>query len=219
MAKVAVVLSGCGYLDGSEIQEAVFSLYFLDLAGAEVQCFAPDKDQMHVVDHRSGEPTEASRNALTESARIARGKVRALGELDMADFDAIFLPGGYGAAKNLSNFAVKGAEAEVDADLVAALRAAHEAKKPIGAVCIAPAVLAAAFKQFDAKATVTIGNDSGTAQAVEACGSKHENCPVEQAVYDEANKVATAPAYMYDASPKGVAAGIEQTVNKVLSWI
>ena len=218
MPNVAVVLSGCGYLDGSEIQEAVFTLYFLDLGGAEVQCFAPDKAQMHVVDHLKGEPTTEQRNVLTEAARIARGKIRPLAELDMANFDAVVMPGGFGAAKNLSDFALVGADASVEPDLVKVLQAAYEANKPIGAVCIAPAVLAAALKSFGASATLTIGDDAATAAALEACGSTHHNCTVESAIYDEAHKIASAPAYMFDASPKGVAAGIQKTVDKVLAW-
>lgn len=219
MAKVAVILSGCGYLDGAEIQESVFTLYFLDLAGAQVQCFAPDRDQMHVVDHLSGEPTSESRNVLVESARIARGAVQELSKLDMDDFDALVMPGGYGVAKNLSEFATKGSDASVDENLVRVVGQAVASRKPIGAICISPAILAAALKQNGASATLTIGNDESTASAVEALGSKHEACPVQEAIVDEANKIVSTPAYMLGPGPKGVAAGIQKTVDQVLAWV
>lgn len=217
--KVAVILSGCGYLDGAEIQESVFTLYFLDLGGAEVQCFAPDQDQMHVVDHLKGEPSDETRNVLTESARIARGQVKALSELDMGEFDALMMPGGYGVAKNLSNFALEGSQAQAHPDLVRVLQAAYTAHKPIGAICISPAALAAAFKSFGGEATLTIGNDADTAQAIESLGLTHQTCPVDEAVFDVERKIASTPAYMMNAGPKGVAAGIQKAVDQVLAWI
>lgn len=219
MAKVAVVLSGCGFLDGAEIQESVFTLYFLDLAGAEVRCFAPDRDQMHVVDHLAGQPTEETRNVLVESARIARGAVEELGALKMEEFDALLLPGGFGVAKNLSDFASKGADATIDEDLVRVVGEAHSAGKPIGAICISPAILAAALKKVGSSATLTIGDDEGTASAVEALGSKHQACAVTEAVFDAEHKIASTPAYMLGPGPTGVAAGIQKTVDQILAWI
>lgn len=218
-AKVAVVLSGCGYLDGAEIQESVFTLYFLDRAGVEFSCFAPDIPQMHVVNHLTGTPTDEERNVLVESARIARGDIRDLSQAKMSDFDALVLPGGFGAAKNLSEFATKGPEAEVDEDLVRLVKEAVESRKPIAAICISPAVLAAALKRIGASAKLTIGNDAGTAQAIESLGSQHEDCPVEQAVVDEANKIVSTPAYMLGPGPKGVGAGIEAAIAKLVAWL
>lgn len=212
MAKrVLVVLSGCGFLDGSEIHEAVLTLLALDRGGAEVTLAAPDKT-LSVVDHRTAEPTGERRNVLTESARIARGKIRPLSEVTADAFDAIFLPGGYGAAKNLSTVATDGPSASVDADLVRLLRAFRAAGKPIGAVCIAPAVLVAALREGE----VTIGNDSGTAGAIHAMGGSHHACAVTEMHVDRARKIVTAPAYMYDARIAEVATGIERAVDAVL---
>jgi enhancing lycopene biosynthesis protein 2 len=219
MAKVAVILSGCGYLDGAEIQEAVFSLYFLDRAGAEVRCFAPDRDQMHVVDHLRGEPTEETRNVRVESARIARGEVDALCDARMDDFDALVIPGGFGAAKNLSSFATEGAGASVDEDFVRLVGEAVSARKPIVAICISPAVLAAALAKVGSKATVTIGNDAGTASAIESLGSTHSDCPVHEAVIDEEHRIISTPAYMLGPGPKGVGAGIEQAIGTLMGWL
>ncbi len=218
-AKVAVVLSGCGYLDGAEIQESVFTLYFLDRAGVGFSCFAPDKPQMHVVNHLTGDPTDEVRNVLVESARIARGDIQDIAQAKMSDFDALVLPGGFGVAKNLSEFATKGPETSVDANLVRLVKEAVEAKKPIVAICIAPAVLAAALKQVGAAATLTIGNDAGTAQAIAALGSHHQDCPVEQTVVDETNKIISTPAYMLGPDPKGVGAGIEAAIAKLVAWL
>ncbi len=217
---VAVILSGAGYLDGSEIQEAVLSLYFLEREGLTAQCYAPDREQFHVVDHRTGQATAESRNVLTESARIARGKVLPLGQLDMARHSAIVMPGGYGAAKNLSDFAWKGADCAVDPDLLRALAKAVAQRKPIVAVCIAPAVLAAALRQAGSHApTLTIGNDADTALAVRKLGARHEECPVDRAVVDETHRIITTPAYMYEVGPGAIGNGIELAIRKLASWL
>ena len=219
MAKICVVLSGCGYLDGAEIQESVLTLYFLDRQGAEVSCFAPDKDQMDVVNHLTGEPVAQRRNVLVESARIARGQVESLDQARMADFDALVLPGGFGVAKNLSDFAVRGPEATIDADLVRLVREAATAGKPIVAICIAPAVVASALKQAGVSATLTIGSDAGTAQAIESLGCTHQEAPVEVAIVDEERRVVSTPAYMLGPGPKGVGAGIEQAIERLMAML
>lgn len=217
MVKVGVVLSGCGFLDGSEIHEAVLTLLALDRAGAEVTCLAPDIEQASVVDHKLHAGGEGRRNVLVESARIARGKITDLAKAKVADFDAVVMPGGYGAAKNLSNFASAGAAARVDPEVARFLREAHRAKKPIGAWCIAPATLAAALRDERAHLKLTIGSDEGTAKALEQMGAKHVVCPVDDARVDEENRIVTTPAYMYDARIGQVAAGIDKAVAKLLS--
>lgn len=219
MPKVAVIFSGCGFLDGAEIQEAVFTLLYLDRAGAEVQCFALDKPQMHVVDHRTGQPTAESRNVLTESARIARGQIEPLSKASMSGFDALAMPGGYGVAKNLSTFATKGAEGEVDPDLARLIGEAYRARKPILAICISPAILALALANVGAGANLTIGSDAGTAQAIESLGCTHEECAVDSFVADEDSRIITTPAYMLGPGPKGVAAGIEKSVETLMRWL
>ncbi len=210
---VCVVLSGCGYLDGAEVNEAVITLLSLARGGASYQCAAPDRAQMHVVDHRSGQPIDGeSRNALTEAARIARGAIIPLADVSADDYDAIFLPGGYGAAKNLSDLAVRGPEGSADPTLVSLLEAFSAADKPIGAVCISPAVVVMALR----RGTVTIGNDAGTAGAIAAMGGAHSDCPVTGLHVDRDNRIVTAPAYMYDASIADVATGIEAAVAATL---
>ncbi len=210
--RALVVLSGCGHLDGSEIHEAVLTLLAFDRAGAAVQCAAPNKPQVDVIDHLAHTPTAETRNVLTESARIARGKVVDLASVNVEDFDLVFLPGGYGAAKNLSTIATEGADASVDPDLLRVLRAFRAAGKPIGAVCIAPAVLVAALRE----GSVTIGNDPGTAAAIVAMGGEHAGCPVTEMHVDQARKIVTAPAYMYNAGIADVSRGIEAAVNAAL---
>lgn len=217
--KVGVVLSGCGFLDGAEIHESVLTLLHLDRAGATAICAAPKKPQMHVVDHTTKQPVKgAERDVLQEAARIARGKIREVKDLDPGELDAVIFPGGFGAAKNLSTFATAGADAEVDPDVARLLRAMHEAKKPIGVLCIAPAMCAAAFKGTDVHPTMTIGQDKGTASAIEAMGSHHHDAPVTGICVDETNKIISTPAYMYDARVSEVSAGIEKLVQAVLSF-
>ena len=211
--RVCVILSGCGVFDGAEIHESVITLLALARHGAVVQCAAPDKPQMHVIDHLRGQVAEGeSRNVLVEAARIARGNIIALSEVDADDYDAVFMPGGFGAAKNLSDFAVNGPAGSADPDLVRVLRAFRAAGKPIGAVCIAPAVLVMALGE----GAVTIGTDAGTAGAIEALGGHHVSCPVETAHIDAERKLVTAPAYMIDTSIDQVARGIDQAVDAVL---
>ena len=213
MTRVAVLLSGCGYLDGAEIQESVITLLALDRAGAQVECLAPDRAQRDVVDHRSGEAVAGEeRNVLTEAARIARGAIRDVAEARAEDYDAVILPGGYGAAKNLSSFAVDGADCEVDPGVERLLRDAQAAGKPIGLICIAPTIGARLFPDVE----LTIGSDPDTAGALEAMGAHHKDCPVNAFVCDERARVVSCPAYMLGPGIKDVAAGIEQLVAEVL---
>jgi len=213
MSRVAVVLSGCGYLDGAEIHESVVTLLALDRAGAEVQCLAPDKPQRDVVDHRTGQPVEGeARNVLAESARIARGEIQDVADARAEDFDAVIVPGGFGAAKNLSSFAVEGPGCTVDPGVERLLQDAHAAGKPIGMICIAPAIAARLFPGVD----LTIGSDPDTAGALEQMGAHHKACAVESFVCDERARVVSCPAYMLGPSIKGVAAGIEKLVGEVL---
>jgi enhancing lycopene biosynthesis protein 2 len=206
MKKVAVILAGCGHKDGSEITEAVSLLISLHQAGASVRCFAPDIE-LDTIDHRSGENANPRRNVLTESARIARGEISDLNDLNVKDFDAIAFPGGYGAAKNLSNWAQKGAAGEVLPKIESLLRDFHAAGKPIAAICIAPHLVAKALGKKGV--TVTIGDDPETAGEINKTGAHHENCPVNDYVTDRENKVITTPAYMYEnAKPHEVFQGI-----------
>ena len=215
MPNVCVVISGCGFLDGAEVHESVLTLLALSQAGASYQVAAPHKAQMHVVNHHTGEVSEGeNRMVHEEAARIARGPVLNLSEVDVSKFDALFLPGGYGAAKNLCDFAINGAGASIEPAVANLISSFHNAGKPIGAVCIAPAVLALSLK----KGALTIGNDPETAEQIEKLGSTHHDRPVTEALIDTENKLATAPAYMYgNASVAEVAQGIQKTIDAVLS--
>ena len=212
MKKVAIILSGCGVFDGAEIHESVATLLALSKAGATYQIAAPDKPQHHVIDHHNGVEMNEVRNVRLEAARIARGPVLDINNVDVQDFDALFLPGGFGAAKNFSSFAFDGANATVQGDVKKLIQNFHNANKPIGAVCIAPAVLALSL----GKGTLTIGSDQGTASALEALGATHQVCPVTEMLVDQDNKLVTAPAYMEDAPIHQVAIGIEKAVLAVL---
>ncbi|MBF0393609.1 MAG: isoprenoid biosynthesis glyoxalase ElbB [Alphaproteobacteria bacterium] len=212
---VAVVLSGCGVFDGTEIHEAVLTLLALDRQGAAYQCFAPDVQQHHVVDHLSGNETDEVRNVLVESARIARGKIRDLAGFDAQRYDALIFPGGFGAAKNLSSFAADGPDATIQPDVEAAIRAMRAAGKPIGALCIAPVLLARVLGGVE----LTIGDDAGTASAIEQMGATHRPATHGEVVVDTANKVATTPCYMLDATIGQIADGAHNVVAAVLGMI
>jgi enhancing lycopene biosynthesis protein 2 len=214
MLKVGVVLSGCGVFDGSEIHEAVVTLLALDRAGAQALCFAPDIPQAHVVDHRTKAPAAGeARSVLVESARIARGDIRDLTTARAEDLDALIVPGGFGAAKNLCDFAFKGKDCAVHPALAALIRGMHQRKKPMGFVCIAPVIAARVLGE---RVQVTIGSDPDTARAVEAMGARHVECPVDMCVVDEKNRIVSTPAYMLAGSIREAAGGIERLVKEVL---
>ncbi len=221
--KVAVLLSGCGHLDGAEVREAVLTLLALDQQGAQYQCMAPNAPQFHVINHVTGEPVEgASRNILEESSRIARvGQCLDLAQAQVADYDALLMPGGYGVAKNHCSFAFKGAEAEVRPDVAAFVRGFFDAHKPVGAICIAPALVALALSQAHDSAAMTLGNDAGCAAALTQLGQHNHNTPsAKEIVIDEAHKLITTPAYMFDdAKLADVFVGIERCVAEVLKRV
>jgi enhancing lycopene biosynthesis protein 2 len=219
MAKVAVILAGSGHQDGAEIREAVLSMLYLDMHGAQVEFFAPDIEQSDVVDHYSGKPVEEKRNVLVEAARIARGQIAPLSELKPEAFDALVLPGGYGVAKNLSDLAFKGADATVLPEYKKAITGFYAAGKPIGAICIAPAVLAAALSGV-AKPKLTIGEDAGTAGVITSFGATHQNSASDEAVVDDASRIASTSAYMRgDARIADIAKGIESVIVAVLNMV
>jgi len=213
--KVGVVLSGCGVFDGAEIHESVITILALDRAGAEMVFCAPDREQMHVVNHHTGEVAEGeSRNVRVESARIARGPVRDVAQVKAEELDALILPGGFGAAKNLCTFAVAGADCDVDPGVAALVREVHAQGKPIAAVCIAPALLAKVLGSEGPN--LTIGNDAGTAGAMESLGANHVACPVTEFVVDRDRKLITSPAYMLAGRISEAAEGIEKTVEALM---
>lgn len=209
---ILVILSGCGVYDGAEIHESVLTLLALARHGASVTIAAPNKDQMHVINHATGDVMSESRNVMVEAARIARGQITDLSEIQAGDYDAVFIPGGFGAAKNLCTFATEGADCTIDPEVQRVLKSFHDAAKPIGAICIAPAVLVKALGSV----SVTIGNDSGTADALTAMGGTHVDRPVTECLVDTDNRVVTAPAYMYETSIDQVAVGIDAAVKALV---
>ncbi len=214
MKKVAVILSGCGVYDGTEIHEAVLALYAIEKQGASWHCFAPNIEQLHVINHVTGEEMQEKRNVLLESARIARGHIQDLETLNVADYDALLIPGGFGAAKNLTDFAVSGAECSINTHVAATCRAFAKANKPAGYLCIAPTIIPMIYPQG---VKGTIGNDSATAHAFQQLGGEHVTCQVDEVCYDEKNHVLSTPAYMLAENISQAASGIEKLVEKLIA--
>ncbi len=212
--KIAVMLAGCGVFDGSEIHEATCTLLNIAGQGAAYQCFAPDIKQPAVINHYTRTETAESRNVLAEAARIARGNIKSLAEFNPDQFDAVIFPGGQGIAKNLCDFASKGAGCTVNQEIEKTLNAAYEKQMPIGAICIAPALIARVLGKHGI--TVTIGNDPQTAAEIEKTGARHQNCEVENACVDHAHKIVTTPAYMLAHSIVEVNEGIRKLVAEIL---
>ena len=218
MKKVAVILSGCGYLDGAEIRESVLSLLALDKLGAEVSIYAPNNNQHHVVNHLKGEEDSGSRNIIEEAGRIARGKVEALDKLNTSSFDALVIPGGFGVAKNLSTFAFDGKDFKVSLKFEAIIKEFNDADKPIAAICIAPVVIAKVLGNKGP--TLTIGNSDDVAGVIEELGGIHQNCAANEICIDKNLKIVTTPAYMFDDARIGdINSGIESCITETLKLI
>ena len=215
MKKIAVVLSGCGVYDGAEIHEAVLTMLAIAANGAAYEIFAPDIDQHHVVNHLHGSEMDETRNVLIESARIARGKIKALGEFSGKEFDAIIFPGGFGAAKNLSTFAFDGSNCLVNGDVEAAIKEMITLGKPIGALCISPVILAKILGDVE----LTIGDDADTIQAIEEMGATHRTTTHGEVVIDQRYKIVTTPCYMLDATITQIDEGARNVVKAILMMI
>jgi enhancing lycopene biosynthesis protein 2 len=218
MPNVGVLLSGCGVFDGAEIHESVLTLLALDQKGATITCCAPNVE-FDVIDHQTQQPTGEKRNVLKEAARIARGEIRDVATVKVDELDALILPGGFGAAKNLSDFATKGADCTAQADTARLVGDFLAAKKPVGAICIAPATLAKIAAERGINARLTIGNDVGTAAAIGKLGCTHENQAVTEICVDADHKIVTTPAYMLGPGPAQVNEGIRKLVDQVLAMI
>ena len=220
MAKVAVCLSGCGFMDGSEIHEAVLTLLALDQAGATAVCCAPNIEQPSVIDHYSTSPAPGTaRNILVESARIARGKITDLARMHADMVDALILPGGFGAAKNLCNFADKGPDCTVNPQVERFVGEMLETGKPIGAMCIPPPLLPTNDARRAMQPKITIGNDPATAAALGKLGIQHVDSPCESVVVDQAHRIVTTPAYMLGQGPAQVFEGVRKLVDEILAMI
>lgn len=214
MKKVAVILSGCGFLDGAEITEAISTLIAIGQNGAAYEVFAPNKD-VEETNHLTQKPTGQKRNVLQEAARIARGEIQPLEQLKAKDFDALAFPGGFGAALHLCDFGEKGSGGHIDPQVARIVKEFSDSHKPIAAICIAPAIMALALGKKGVN--VTIGEDAGTASELEKTGAKHQNCAVEQYVVDHSNKVITTPAYMYgSARPHQIFAGVSGAIAELM---
>jgi enhancing lycopene biosynthesis protein 2 len=211
--KFAVVLAGSGVYDGSEIHEATLALYSISKNGGSYQVFAPNMNQHHVINHITGEEMHETRNVMVEAARIARGNIKDLKEFSADEFDAILFPGGFGVAKNLCTFAFQGADCQVNPDVESALKAMHKARKPIGALCIAPALIA----KILGKVEVTIGQDKGTAEAISAMGATHVTTTHGEIVFDKENKIVTTPCYMLDATIAQIGDGADNVVKTIMA--
>ena len=219
MKKVGVLLCGCGVNDGAEIHESVITMLALDRAGAEMVLMAPNIDQMHVVIHYTGQEMDEYRNVLVESSRIARGNIKDMAEISANDMDALIIPGGFGVAKNLCDYAMAGPDCSINPDVYRLISELKLLNKPIGAICIAPAMMAKILGELDESANMTIGFDETTSKDIEAMGSVHVECQVSEMVVDEEKNLVTTPAYMVAKTIKDAADGIEKLVKQVLSMI
>lgn len=227
MKKVVVLLAGSGVYDGSEIHEAVFSLLAIDRRKGEITCVAPDKEQFHVVNHIIGEPMEEKRNVMIEAARIARGEIQPVSAIDIKNYDALVIPGGFGAAKNLNQWAISGPEGELDLEVQKLIRSAVENDKPIAAMCMGPTVVAQALAGTNVKATLTVGSDEadspydikGISDGMKSLGAHPVMKTVHQIAVDSENKIITAPCYMMNASITEIHENIEDLIDKLFEFL
>lgn len=224
MKKIAVILSGCGVYDGSEIHESVLTLLEIKKQGADYFCFAQDKDQLHVINHTNGEEMQPNRNILVESARIARGEIKALSELNVSEFDGLMLPGGFGAAKNLTTWALNGPDGEIDAEVKRVLTEAVSASIPVALICMSPVIMAKALEGSGISVELTVGNTEdkspyeieAISQGMNSLGAEAKMCPLTETIVDHKNKIVTSPAYMMDIDIAQLAEGVANTVSELL---
>lgn len=222
--KIAVLLSGCGVYDGAEIHESVFTLLCLDRLGAEVTCLAPDIDQHHVVNHTTGEEMEQKRNVFVEAARIARGNIKKLSEVQASDFDAVVLPGGFGVAKNFTKWAFSGPGGEINSTVKNFLVKTVELQNPLGVLCMAPTTLAKALEDSTVELKLSVGNTnesspydiSAISEGMKATGAKALDCSKTDVLVDDAHNIVSSPCYMMDASISEIYEGIEKAMTKLV---
>lgn len=220
MPKIGVIYSGCGVFDGTEITEAVMTMYFLEKKGAEIVYMAPDIQQYHVVNHLTGELSEGGgRNVLEEASRLVRGNIQDMKDVDISQLDALVIPGGFGAAKNLTSYAIDGNNCKVNPGVKKAVETIINEKKPLAAICIAPVLVAKTLEGTGIKSKITIGSDANVASSIESFGATHVECPVKEAMVDEENKIVTTPAFMLGQNTLEVAAGIEDTIEKLYKFL
>lgn len=227
MKKIGVILSGCGVYDGSEIHEAVFTLLSIDEYGAEAVCFAPDMEQHHVINHLTGEEMPEKRNVLVEAARIARGDIQPLSRFNASELDGLVIPGGFGAAKNLTTWAFSGPDGEIHPEVKAAIVAMVAAGKPVAGLCMGPTVIAKALENSDIKAVLTVGSTSAPSPydiaaisaGMEKAGAIAEQHTVSEIAVDQEYKIITAPCYMMEASISQVRDNIRQAVDKLFDFL
>jgi len=212
MKKFAVILAGCGVYDGAEIHEAVLTLLAIEKAGASFQCFAPDREQFHVLNHLTGKEMNEKRNVLIESARIARGNIKPLSEYQPDGFDALIFPGGFGAAKNLCSWAYEGDSCQVIPEVVRAIESTFKAGKPIGAMCIAPVILGKLFKGSN----LTTGQDPASQAFIEKSGNKYTPTAHGEVIVDPVRKLFTTPCYMLDSTLSQILLGTENIVGEMM---
>jgi enhancing lycopene biosynthesis protein 2 len=223
--KIAVILSGCGVYDGSEIHESVFALLAIVENGGNYQCFAPDIEQHHVVDHTNGEEQKEKRNVLVESARIARGDIKVLNTYDAKDFDGLVIPGGFGAAKNLTKWAFNGPDGEINADVKNAILKTIEAKQPVVGLCMGPTVIAKALDGSGIRSHLTVGTTAAQSPyeiaaisaGIEKTGAVAEMKTIDEISVDVANRIITAPCYMMEADILQVRKNVKQAVDAMFS--
>ncbi len=213
--RIAVVLSGCGVYDGAEIHESVFTLWAIAKAGFQYEIFAPDIEQHHVINHLTGQETKESRNVLIESARIARGNIESITNLNSSNFDAVIFPGGFGVAKNLCNYAFEGVDCKVNPEVESVIRKFHAKEKPIGALCISPVMIGKVLKNLK----LTIGSDATTIEAIEKMGNTHIESRVGQVIIDRRHKIASTPCYMLDSNIIQIAESATKIVDAVIELV
>jgi len=225
--KIGVLLSGNGVFDGSEIQEAVFTLLAIDEKNAEAICMAPDIDQHHVLNHMNGEEMPEKRNVLIESARIARGNIRDLAKVSADDLDALVIPGGFGAAKNLTKWAFQGPDGDINPDVKRIINEMVLNNKPVCGLCMGPTVIAKALEESGIKPGLTVGNTSqpspyeidAISSGMEKTGATAHMKSIDEIMVDEKNKIVTAPCYMMEASIRQVRDNIKMAVSQTISMV
>ena len=217
--KFAVILAGCGSFDGSEIHETTLGLLAIDEQGGSYDCYAPNQEQGRTLNFYTKEVVATkgqagNRNILEEGGRIARGNIKPISELNIADYDAIIFPGGMGTVYNWCDYAEKGVNCTVLPEIAQAMETAYLSGKWVGAMCIAPVIVAKVLGKYGVH--ITIGNDPQTASNVIQMGAIHEERTATQACIDKEHHIATTPCYMLAKSIKEIYAGNTALIKGII---
>ena len=217
MKKTAIILSGCGQVDGSETHETILTILALEQHNLDWEGLAPSGLQTEVYDHYTNTKENISPSSMiTEAARLVRGNITIINAVNASDYAAVIIPGGAGVIKNLSNYSTAGINFTIHPELLAFMATIVRLQIPAGFICIAPILIP---KLYGNKPKLTIGSNVELAAKIVQIGGEHCDCLANDIVIDHAQKIVSTPANMVAKNIVEVYHGIYKLVTQIANWI